>query len=116
MREVINGIQHVLCAGGAWGVMPQDVPHWQMAYQYFRAWRRDVTWRRLHDQVCKRVRTQMGCHPQSSAAIIDAPTVKTTENAARMGMMAPKNPTTASTISSWIRWVSCGVPSSIPPI
>jgi transposase len=111
MREVINGIQYVLRAGCAWGVMPQDLPHWQTAYQYFRAWRRGVTWRRLHDQLRERVRTQLSRHPQSSAAIIDAQTVKTTENTGRMGMMAPKNSTAASAISSWIRRVSCGVPS-----
>src|SRR6266516_4703595 len=79
MREVLNGIQYVRRAGCAWRLMPQDLPAWQTASQDFRAWRQDGTWVRLHDQLRDEVRTRMGRHPQPSAAIIDAQTVKTTE-------------------------------------
>jgi putative transposase len=79
IREVINGIQSVLRGGCAWRLMPHDLPHWQTAYQTFRAWRQDGTWLRIHDQLRDEVRTRMGRSPQPSAAIIDAQTVKTTE-------------------------------------
>jgi putative transposase len=79
MREVLNGIQCVLRAGCAWRLMPHDLPQWQTACQYFRAWRLDGTWLRIHDQLRAEVRTCMGRHPQPSGAIIDARTVKTTE-------------------------------------
>src|SRR3712207_7357340 len=39
-REVLNGIQYVLRGGGAWRLMPHDLPQWQTAYQTWRAWRR----------------------------------------------------------------------------
>jgi putative transposase len=116
MREVLNGIQYILRGGCAWRLMPHDLPHWQTAYQTFRAWRHDGTWLRIHAQLRDEVPTGMGRHPQPSAAIIDAQTVKTTEKGGSMAMMGRKNSMAANAISSLRRRVSCCVSSSTLPI
>jgi transposase len=79
MREIINAIQYVLRSGCAWRLMPHDLPHWRTAYEYFRIWKRDGTWVRIHDHLHEQLRIKMGRDAQPSAAVIDSQSVKTTE-------------------------------------
>jgi putative transposase len=116
MRAGLNGLPSGLRAGGAWRVMPHALPHGQTAYHYFRAWRQDGTWLRLHAQLRDEVRTRMGRHPQPSGAMIDAQTVKTTAKGGLTAMTARSNAMAAHAISSLRRRVSSGVSSSTPPI
>ena len=79
LREIINALQYVLRAGGARRLVPHDFPHWRSVYEYFRQWKKDGTWVRIHDHLHEEVRKQMGRNVQPSAAIIDSQSVKTTE-------------------------------------
>lgn len=78
-RELLDAIFYVLRSGCAWRLLPHDFPPWQTAYHYFRLWRSDGTWERMHDALRERVRVRAGREATPSAAIIDSQSVKTTE-------------------------------------
>src|SRR5215203_5046078 len=51
---------------------------WKTVYHYFRSWRLDGTWERMHSALRERVRVRLGRNPQPSAGIVDSQSIKTT--------------------------------------
>lgn len=78
MREVINGILYVVVGGIQWRMLPKEYPKWQSVYYYFRIWRDDGTWQRIHDTVRAMVRRRAGRHKHPTAGCLDSQSVKTT--------------------------------------
>src|SRR5215204_5306418 len=76
LREILNAIFYIVRSGCAWRLLPHDFPPWRTVYHYFRQWRLDVTWERMHAALRERVR--MKRNPQPSAGIVDSQSVKTT--------------------------------------
>ena len=60
-------------------MLAKDYPPKDTVYTYFKQFRQDGTWKRMHALVCQRVRLKHGKQQQPSAAIIDSQSVKTTE-------------------------------------
>lgn len=79
MRKVLNGIFYVLRGGCAWRMMPHDLPKWKTVYDYFRNWRLSGLWECLNQVVREQLRIRLGRAARPSAAIIDSPSVKTSE-------------------------------------
>ena len=62
MRQVINAILYVTVGGIQWRRLPQEYPNWKSVYHYFRTWRQDGSWKRLHDTLRAAVRRKVGRH------------------------------------------------------
>ena len=77
MRLVVDAMLYLTVGGIQWRMLPSDFPPWQSVYTYFRQWRDDGTWRRLHDTLRVRVRRRIGRHKHPTAGSIDSQTVKT---------------------------------------
>ena len=73
-REIFNAILDLLRSGCAWRLLPHDLPPWKTVYHYFRLWRKNGLWERLHTTLRQQVREQMGRKAQPSAGIIDRKT------------------------------------------
>jgi putative transposase len=77
-REILNAVFYIVRGGCARRLLPNDFPPWKTVYHYFRSWRLNGTWERMHTALRKRVRVRLKRNPQPSAAIVDSQSVKTT--------------------------------------
>jgi transposase len=70
--------------------LPHDLPPYRIVFHYFRLWRKDGTWDKIHDALRQKVRQHAGKKPKPTAAILDSQSVKTTEVAGPRGVDAGK--------------------------
>jgi putative transposase len=78
LREIIDAIFYIVRSGCAWRLLPHDFPPWKTIHHYFRTWRIDGTWERMHAALRKRSRVRMKRDPEPSAGVVDSQSVKTT--------------------------------------
>jgi putative transposase len=78
LREVLNAIFYLLRSGCQWRLLPHDFPPWSTVHTWYRRWRRDGTWERLHEALRRQVRVAAGRHPSPRSSAADSQSVKTT--------------------------------------
>jgi putative transposase len=78
LREILDAIFYIVRSGCAWRLLPHDFPPWKTIHHYFRIWRLDGTWERVHAALRKRLRVRMNRDPQPSAGVVDSQSVKST--------------------------------------
>ena len=87
MREVLNGILYLARGGVSWRMLPHDLPPWGTVHYYYRRFRLDGTWIKIHDTLRGKVRKQAGRKINPSAAIMDSQSVKTTKKGGLLAAM-----------------------------
>jgi transposase len=55
LREILDAIFYIVRSGCAWRLLPHEFPPWKTIHHYFRIWRIDGTWERLHTVPCASV-------------------------------------------------------------
>jgi len=77
LRNIVNAILYLNRTGCQWRMLPPTFGPWSTVHDYYRNWRRDGTWQRIHDKLREKVRRKQGKKPTPSAAVIDSQSVKT---------------------------------------
>jgi transposase len=121
LRRILNAIFYLLRSGCAWRLLPRQYPPWPTVHDYYRRWRKDGTWERIHGQLRQQLRQQMGRQATPSAAILDSQSVKTTEKGALRepivsAMTATRRSRGASAICWWIPRVWCLKSRPVAPL
>jgi putative transposase len=93
MRLVLNALLYVVVGGIQWRMLPKEYPNWKSVYHYFRVWRKDGTWQRIHDTLRAAVRRKAGRHKHPTAGCLDSQSVKSTAVPGARGYDKGKNVT-----------------------
>lgn len=84
LRAIFNALFYLLRTGCPWRYLPSDFPPWQTVYYHFRQFCRTGLWTHLWLELHLAERQRVGKDPHPSAAIMDAQSVKTVEESARI--------------------------------
>jgi len=86
LREVFNGLRHIVKIGAPWRWMANDLPPWPIVYQQAQRWMRAGCFEALAEDSHILARLADGRNAQPSAAVIDSRTLRSTpESGAKAG-------------------------------
>jgi putative transposase len=88
LRAVVDAILYLLRTGCQWRLISCDFPPWGTVWGYFRRWRLQGVWARVHRALHRAARVAKGQNPEPAVVIMDSQSVKTTEKGAFAALMA----------------------------
>ena len=91
LRDVVNAIFYVSRTGCQWRYLPKDFPPKSTVWRYFKQWREDGTWERIHDKLRTKVRTAEKPDSPRTTASVDSQSVDTTSGGEERGRDNAKN-------------------------
>jgi len=90
LRAVLNGILYLVRTGCQWRMLPRDFPPWSTVHTWYRRWRLDGTWERIHEALRQQTRRRAGRDPSPRSSAADSQSVKTTPQGGARGFDAGK--------------------------
>ncbi|PSB13626.1 IS5/IS1182 family transposase [Phormidesmis priestleyi ULC007] len=78
LREVFNGVRWIVRTGGAWRLMPHDLPPWHTVYQQTQRWLKAGVFEAMVQDLREILRILAGRTEQPSAVILDSRTLQST--------------------------------------
>jgi transposase len=86
LREVFNGLRYLARSGGAWRLMPNDLPPWYTVYQQTQRWLKAGVFEAMVHDLRALLRMAQGRQPDPSAVIFDGRTLQSSpESGERAG-------------------------------
>ena len=111
VREVMNGLLHVLETGCQWRHLPRDLPPRSTVHGYLRRWEWDGTLEAAHHRLHVACRERAGKAASPTAAILDSKSAKAAEKggprSTRSASMRARRSGASSTTCSSTRPACC---------
>jgi transposase len=86
LREIFNALRYVVRVGGAWRMMPHDLPPWNVVYQQAQRWIKAGCFEAMAHDLRALVRLALERTANPSAVILDSRTIQSTpESGGRAG-------------------------------
>ncbi len=85
LREVFNGLRWLVRSGGAWQLMPHDLPPWVAVQQQTQRWFKARVFEAIADDLRALLRLAEGRNEQPSAVIIGSCTLHSTPESGGTG-------------------------------
>jgi transposase len=105
-REIVNGICYAIRSGGAWKLVPHDLPPWRTVY-YFGSGAGRGSGSESMTPCANGCGRRMDERANPAGRCWTASQCEPVNHGARVGMMGPRNRVGASVTCSWIRWDWC---------